>query len=765
MRRIHAMALSALLVGCGRLKPAVVHDGSGDADSGAPDGGVPEVSTTCVFPPLITGDLRLASKAVLGDGLVIQGAVIASDGSVFLSGQSESTLRVGGHVIVDEGQEIGVVLAFDVHGVPLWQRILPAGFNVGDLGRDGAGRLYVIVENPFSTGDPEGGGFQGGTSLVQLTADGTSAWGHGLPAPIDGPLAVTPDGKVVVASQTGSRPEAHLTTFDATGTQLGDAVIPAELLIRVAWDDAGHVIVAGADDRPNAATGNSDVTGFVEALDGSGVALWKRWFAPSQPVTALATRGARVAAAGAFDQAFALDGFDATTSGFGSLFVTALDEPAAGDARASWLDAYASAPDLSSRQQVLAFDARGGLVVADRAGAFVDLGTGALSAPGPYLLRLDDQGHTTAALVLSGFAGIEAVAVDAADRVVVVGTTGEAIDLGDGDPVPPQSFFLATYAPLMPTPAPPAPPCPPLVDGALLDSVHWQGVPTSMALGTDRIYFTNGTEVASIALTGGTPQILATGQNRAVSLVLSGGALYWANAGANAANAASGAEITMLASGAAAPTSLVTGTDHPIRIAADAGSIYWVVAGKLWSLTPPSTAPVPIAPAFVATNTLAAAGGHVVFATDKQEIVSVSSSPGGGDVIAHAAGEVIDIAVDAGAIYWLERAASSTNVSTYGDVRSVDFAGGPITTLDTARPAPSDLTVSGDRLYWSESSPGPGGGDTLEGAVRWIAKAGGPRMTVAEGASSVHPMAADARNVAWLAYDKFGRWAVLTIPR
>jgi hypothetical protein len=764
MRRIHTVALAALFVGCGRLKPAVVHDGGGDADSGVPEGGAPEVSTTCVFPPRITGDLRLASKAVLGDGLVIQGAAIAPDGSVFLSGMSDSILRVGGQVIVDQGQEIGVVLAFDAHGAPLWQRTLPPGINVGDLGRDDVGRLYVTIENEFTTGDPAGAGFPGGTSLVQLTANGASVWAHGLPAPIDGPLAATPGGKVVVASQTGQRAEAHLTTFDATGTMLGDAVISAELLLRVAWDGAGHVVVAGEDDGPNAATGNSDLTGFVEALDGAGMPLWKRWFAPSQSVTALATRGARVAAAGAFDQAFALDGFDAATSGSGSLFVTALDEPAAGDARGSWLDVYASSPD-SSRQRVLAFDARGGLVVADRAGAFVDLGTGALSAPGPFLLRLDDQGHTKAALVLSGFAGIEAVAVDAADIVVVVGATGDAVDLGDGDPIPPQSFFLATYAPMMAPSAPPAPSCPPLVDGALLDSVHWQGVPTSMALGADRIYFTNGTEVASIPLASGTPQILATGQNRAVSLVLSNGVLYWANAGDNGANPAPGAEIMTLAPGAAAPTSLVTGTDHPIRVAADGGSIYWVAAGKLWSLTPPSTVPVPLAPAFAATNALAAAAGHVVFATDKHELVSVSSSPGGGDVIASATGDVLDIAVDADAIYWLERAAPSMGLTTYGDLRSVPFAGGPITTLDTARPSPSDLTVSGDRLYWSESTPAPGGGGILDGAVRWVAKAGGPRMTVTEGASEVHPMAADARNVAWLAYDKFGAWAVLTSPR
>jgi hypothetical protein len=247
--------------------------------------------------------------------------------------------------------------------------------------------------------------------------------------------------------------------------------------------------------------------------------------------------------------------------------------------------------------------------------------------------------------------------------------------------------------------------------------------------------------------------------------VLSDGTLYWANAGANGANPAPGAEIAALAPGAAAPASLVTGTDHPVRVAADSGSIYWVAAGKLWSMTPPSTAPTPLAPAFTATSALAAAAGHVVFATDKREIVSVSSSSGGGDVIASAAGEVLDIAVDAGAIYWLERAASSTDFATYGDVRSIAFAGGPITTLDTARPAPSDLTISGDRLYWSESNPGPGGGDVLDGAVRWIAKAGGPRMTVTEGASTVHPMAADARDVAWLASDKFGAWAVLTSPR
>ena len=148
----------------------------------------------------------------------------------------------------------------------------------------------------------------------------------------------------------------------------------------------------------------------------------------------------------------------------------------------------------------------------------------------------------------------------------------------------------------------------------------------------------------------------------------------------------------------------------------------------------------------------------MVFATDMRQIVSVSASPGGGDVIASAAGAVLDIAVDAEAIYWLERAAPSMDVSTYGDVRRVAFAGGPITTLDTARPAPSDLTVSGDRLYWSESTARDGGGDLAEGAVRWIAKAGGPRMTVTDGAFMVHPMTADARNVAWLAHDKLGAW-------
>lgn len=760
MRLVLSVALATLLAACGRGKHAAPRD-AGDA-GGDPDGGTdvaaPEVSTTCVFPPRVTGDVRLVSKAVLGDGFTFKGAAIAPDGRLFLAGLSGYRLTVGGRVLVEAGQEIAVVLAFDAQGALLWHRILPPGFHVEGPGLDAAGRLYVTISNPFAPNEPGAMGFQPGSSLVQLDAKGASVWGRVLPEGLAGPLAVSSDGKIAAESH-GAVAQSHVTTFDAQGKQLADTVISGELIRSLAWDGAGHLLVAGSGDAPAGA----GLTGSVQALDGAGKVVWRRWFAPGDSVGALATRGARIAVAGAFNQSFMIDGHAAAPAGYGDVFVAALDQPPTGEAVASWLDSYATSPLLASFGQSLAFDGRGGLILADSGGSYADLGTGTPSPPGSFFVRLDEQGHTTSTLLLSTLARLLAVGVDASDRVVTVGAALAPVDLGDGVPVPGQSFFVATYAPQS-APAQTQPPCPPLLEGALLDSQHWDplGAPGALALGPDRIFFATFSEIAALPLAGGAPQLVAWGQNRIGSLAFSDGALYWANMGSTVMRPAPDGEIMMLAPGAATPTVLANGLKEPTELVADGATIYWVADGQLWRLTPGVDVPTAITTGF-AVKTVAAAAGHVAFGTDKGDIVALSGA-GTGDVLAHATKAILRMAVDADAIYWIETNPTSTQIGFWGDVHRVALAGGEVSTLDTHRPAPLSLAVTSDRVYWTESWAGPGSGSDMAGAVRWMAPTGGALMTFADGFYSAGPLAVDATNVAWVSQVAGGGWAILARP-
>ena len=114
-----------------------------------------------------------------------------------------------------------------------------------------------------------------------------------------------------------------------------------------------------------------------------------------------------------------------------------------------------------------------------------------------------------------------------------------------------------------------------------------------IAVNATTIFFTaqnntgNATEVESLAIGGGNPTVLASGQLQATGIAIDGTSIYWTDWDPNVGTVSSMPLPT--AAGPGPITVLAQNSDEALRIAVDAQGIYYTATGgsRVWRLTPP----------------------------------------------------------------------------------------------------------------------------------------------------------------------------------
>lgn len=264
---------------------------------------------------------------------------------------------------------------------------------------------------------------------------------------------------------------------------------------------------------------------------------------------------------------------------------------------------------------------------------------------------------------------------------------------------------------------------------------------------------------------------LASGQNGGFGPVRGADALYWLNGGDGT--------VVRLALGGGAPVVLASGQVHPTHLAVDATHVYWTTGGDLGD-GGGTVMKVPIAggaPITLANATLpwavAVDASNVYFSAVTPDAIQKTPLAGGAPVVlATSNGSPHAIAVDSSGVYWTQP----------GSVRRVALAGGPpevlldlnlnqtdgialdattiyFTTQDEVLKMPKSggaptsiasstfprgIAIDASRVYWADQD---------EGRILAVAHDGGPITVIASGQYAPFNVAVDATSVYWDTFD------------
>lgn len=241
--------------------------------------------------------------------------------------------------------------------------------------------------------------------------------------------------------------------------------------------------------------------------------------------------------------------------------------------------------------------------------------------------------------------------------------------------------------------------------------------PFDVAVDANNIYWTDNGDIKAGAIQpstgtvmkmpriGGTPVVLASGQDGPAGIAIDSSRVYWTNI-------RSGTVMTV-SLGGGTPIALASGQDLPRQIAVDSAYVYWTNSGQ-------------------------SSGGHDS-GVEKSGTGTVMKVPAaGGTPVTLAADQYspMNIAVDATNAYW-------TNADT--SVMKVGLAGGVPVVLATGH-VDEGLAVDATNAYWVES--GAGGATLMREA-----KGGGPPLGLASDPESVFvDIAVDSTSVYWTSF-------------
>jgi hypothetical protein len=251
-------------------------------------------------------------------------------------------------------------------------------------------------------------------------------------------------------------------------------------------------------------------------------------------------------------------------------------------------------------------------------------------------------------------------------------------------------------------------------EGECAESIFGEvGMPHSLANDASYVYFTQpdrGT-VSRASLSGGIPEVIASGQSAPTHIVVADGIVYWLNAGTEAKSFADGSIMRMQR--AVAPESLALGQNNAAALAADSRFIYWANAGTKSKLyTDGAVMKLDLAAGILATP--------VPLATSR----------------VHPRG----VAVDAVNIYWVEQGSGNWGSPTAdGQVLklALDASSGTLpTVLAKNLLAPMAITVDANSVYVGCSD-----------SVLKIALGDAKATTLATGQSQVFALAVDSTDV------------------
>ena len=208
----------------------------------------------------------------------------------------------------------------------------------------------------------------------------------------------------------------------------------------------------------------------------------------------------------------------------------------------------------------------------------------------------------------------------------------------------------------------------------------------------------------------GAPTILAVDQDIG-GLAIDATSVYWTNLYGT---------IMKIGLAGGTPTTLASGQNGAIRIAVDATNVYRVT-NALYALT--SSVPATSLPTAVGTvMKMPIAGGNPT-------MLASNLSP-------------IGIAVDGTSVYWANGFGSNS-----GTLMKVPIDGGAPTTLASGLGSPTDVSVAGGYVYWTNGGKNSGADST--GTVMRTPIDGGTPLTIASQQNGSYGIAVDGTSVYW----------------
>jgi hypothetical protein len=239
--------------------------------------------------------------------------------------------------------------------------------------------------------------------------------------------------------------------------------------------------------------------------------------------------------------------------------------------------------------------------------------------------------------------------------------------------------------------------------------------PLSITADSTSVYWL-GPSVGKVPLAGGSSTVLTTTNANGIAgqIVLGNGALYWVDT-------LLGTTVNEVPLGGGASIQLASSPGNAARIAVDATTAYWSDdQGTIRSVRIAGGTPSILA------STPPSSSGNL------QSTGTVPTA----------------IAIDATTLYWTD---------AEGGLYSVPLGGGAATQLVADEPLPantgvgfwvSGIVLDADNVYWTYCPAG----STTSGAVRKVAKAGGPVIDLVSGQDCPSSLAIDVTSVYWIEY-------------
>ena len=295
-------------------------------------------------------------------------------------------------------------------------------------------------------------------------------------------------------------------------------------------------------------------------------------------------------------------------------------------------------------------------------------------------------------------------------------------------------------------------------------NVYWANA-GNVALGPDPC--DGGGSIVKVPIGGGTPVVLAAGQNCPVGIAVDDTNVYWTN------NIDNGSVATVPIAGGP-PVTLAAGQTYPTGIAVNATDVYWVndksfvgpspspiasvspKTGSVMRMALDAGAPTVLVPSLDSPFALALDETSVYFTVLGNSLIEKTSLVGGAPLTlassqyGHTSGA---IAVDGTSIYspWSPVSVGGCNPA------KIPLDGGPPVVLGTSVSSECGVAIygiatDGVAVYWTqEEGPGDGGPVDLGqyGVVKKVPVTDGVPVTLARGLALPRGIAVDATSVYW----------------
>jgi sugar lactone lactonase YvrE len=273
-------------------------------------------------------------------------------------------------------------------------------------------------------------------------------------------------------------------------------------------------------------------------------------------------------------------------------------------------------------------------------------------------------------------------------------------------------------------------------------------LPLSLVLDGGYAYWTDaapGGLVRRVSLSGGVPETLAAVQATPGPLAIDAGHAFWIDE--------SGTILSLALDGTSAPMQLATGPSHALAIVARDGTLYWTTGedgldGSVRTMPESGGAPAVLAEDCGFPLVLLLDGDRLYWVNgeddsddddpdDRGRVFSLARAGGTAQMLVEDGPAAVGLARSGSELFYLTRPPTS--------VMQVSEAGGAATVLASLPGYANNLAVDEESVYWTSAEGG---------TVMKMARAGGEPEVVAAGLGRPFAIAVDEDSIYWTDLDR-----------